>query len=78
MNFNMKKINRRKAIKNLTVGLGGASLLSSPFSGLANTEIKANTIPVRAFGNPDIEEPITVITIGAGGRGNVYGNYGIP
>ena len=34
----MKKIDRRKAIKNLTIGIGGASLLSSPFSGFATTE----------------------------------------
>ena len=73
----MKKIDRRKAIKNLTIGIGGASLLSSPFSGFATTENKANTIPFRNFGNPDIEQPVTVITLGAGGRGNVYGNYGI-
>lgn len=26
---------------------------------------------------PNIENPVTVITLGAGGRGNVYGNYGI-
>jgi len=73
----MKKIDRRKALKNLTVGIGGAALLASPLKGFANSDVKSKTIPVKAYGNPDIEEPITVITLGAGGRGNVYGNYGI-
>ncbi len=75
--FNMKKIDRRKAIKNLTIGIGSVSLLSSPLTGFANTDAKAKTIPVKDYGNHDIEEPVTVITLGAGGRGNVYGNYGI-
>jgi len=73
----MKKIDRRKAIKNLTIGIGSVSLLSSPLTGFANTDAKAKTIPVKDYGNHDIEEPVTVITLGAGGRGNVYGNYGI-
>ena len=73
----MKKIDRRKAIKNLTIGLGGATLLSSPLSGFAHTKNNSKTIPSREFGNPNIENPVTVITLGAGGRGNVYGNYGI-
>lgn len=33
----MKKIDRRKALKNLTVGIGGAALLTSPLKGFANT-----------------------------------------
>lgn len=73
----MKKIDRRKAIKNLTVGLGSVSLLSTPLTGFANTEDQPNTIPVKALGNSDIEDPVTAITLGAGARGNVYGNYGI-
>ena len=73
----MKKIDRRKAIKNLTIGIGGTALLSSPLTGFANTDAKSKTIPVKAYGNTDIEEPVTAITLGAGARGNVYGNYGI-
>lgn len=73
----MKKIDRRKAIKNLAVGLGSASLLSSPLRGFANMNTKGNTIPIKDLGNSDINKPITAITLGAGSRGNVYGNYGI-
>ena len=73
----MKKIDRRKAIKNLTIGLGGASLLSNPLVGYANTVTNSKTIPSKKIGNSNIKNPVTVITLGAGGRGNVYGNYGI-
>ena len=73
----MKKIDRRNALKNLAIGIGSTSLLSSPLSGFANTEAKGNTIPIKDFGNSDIDKPITAITLGAGSRGNVYGNYGI-
>ncbi|MDB9823952.1 Gfo/Idh/MocA family oxidoreductase [Flavobacteriaceae bacterium] len=73
----MKKIDRRNVLKNLTIGIGSASFLSSPLSGFANTEAKGNTIPMKDFGNSDIDKPITAITLGAGSRGNVYGNYGI-
>ncbi len=73
----MKKIDRRKAIKSLTMGLGGATLLSTPLSGFSNTETNSKTIPSREFGNPGIKNPVTAITLGAGGRGNVYGNYGL-
>lgn len=74
----MKKIDRRKAIKQLAAGIGGASILSNPLTGLAITpDAKSKTIPVKDFGNSDIEEPVTAITLGAGARGNVYGNYGV-
>jgi len=73
----MKKIDRRKAIKNLALGLGGSTLLSSPLSGLANTDDKSKTIPVKNYGNSDIDKPVTAITLGAGARGNTYGNYGV-
>ena len=73
----MKKIDRRNALKNLAIGIRSTSLLSSPLSGFANTETKGNTIPIKDFGNSDIDKPITAITLGAGSRGNVYGNYGI-
>lgn len=73
----MKKIDRRKAIKSLTIGIGGASLLSNPFSGFATTDVNTMSIPVKAYGNIDITEPVKVITLGAGSRGNVYGNYGV-
>ena len=73
----MKKIDRRKALKNLSIGLGGATILSNPLSGLANMATNSNTIPLKTIGNLSIENPVTVITLGAGSRGNVYGNYGV-
>lgn len=69
----MKKIDRRKALKNLAIGIG----VGSSLTGLAGTSENAETIPAKDFGNRDIDQPITAITLGAGGRGNVYGNYGI-
>ena len=73
----MKKIDRRKALKNLTIGIGGATLLSNPLSGFATIKTNSKTIPSTKIGNPNIENPVTAITLGAGNRGNVYGNYGI-
>jgi len=69
----MKKIDRRKALKNLAIGIGVSSSLTS----LAGTDAIAEPIPVKDFGNNDIDQPITAITLGAGARGNVYGNYGV-
>ena len=73
----MKKIDRRNAIKKLGVGLGASTLLSSPLSGLANESHNTERIPARQFGNNNISTPVTAITLGAGARGNVYGNYSI-
>lgn len=73
----MKNIDRRKAIKNLTIGFSGAALLSSPLTGFANSDAKGKAILVKDYGNNGFEEPVTAITLGAGGRGNVYGNYSI-
>ena len=73
----MKKIDRRKAIKNLGLGIGFIPLISSSLADLDNTYNESKTIPTRKFGNRDIDKPITVITLGAGSRGNTYGNYGV-
>mgnify|MGYP002639705211 CR=1 FL=1 len=70
-------MDRRKAIKNIAVGLGALPLTSSSLSDYSNDKIKSRVIESRIDGNPDIDEPITAITLGAGARGNVYGNYGI-
>ena len=73
----MKKINRRKALKNLSIGIGGSTLLSNPLKVFANTKTNSNTIPSKKIGNLSFKNPVTAITLGAGNRGNVYGNYGI-
>ncbi|WP_082864149.1 Gfo/Idh/MocA family protein [Polaribacter atrinae] len=71
-----KKINRKQAIKNILAGIG-APILAGPLYGLSNIAEIGKPAPVRPFGNNDILEPITAITLGAGSRGNVYGNYGL-
>jgi len=59
----MRKIDRIKAIKNLAIGIGSASLLSSPLRGFANMNTKGNTIPIKYHGNSDIDKPIIAITL---------------
>ena len=73
----MKKIDRRKAIKNMGLGLGFIPFIPSGLTNLDNTYDESKTITAKDFENPDIDKPITVITLGAGSRGNTYGNYGI-
>jgi predicted dehydrogenase len=73
----MKKIDRRQAIRNLSLGITGASLLSGPLSSFAGTDYDGKAIPKQEYGNKDINKPITAITLGAGSRGNTYGDYGI-
>lgn len=66
-----KKLSRRDLLK--TMGLAaGASL---PFSSWADTD---RAIPIVVPGEPmhtRLDKPVKAITIGAGNRGNVYGNY---
>jgi predicted dehydrogenase len=73
----MKKIDRRKAIIDLAKGIGATSLLSQSLVNSMHQAKNANLLPLRKHGNHDINEPITAITLGAGSRGNVYGNYAI-
>ena len=73
----MKKIDRRKAIKNMGLGLGFIPFIPSGLTNLDNTYDESKTITAKDFENPDIDKPISVITLGAGSRGNTYGNYGI-
>lgn len=73
----MTKIDRRKALKNLAAGIGGASLMATPLAGLANEKNDGQPIPAKDIGNNNFDSPVTAITLGAGARGNVYGNYGI-
>lgn len=71
-----KKINRRKSIKNILFGLGGISVANSALgnSGNYNEIIRVKGKPL---GLTNYDQPVTAITLGAGARGNVYGNYGI-
>ena len=69
-----KKLNRRDMIKKMAL-LGGGSLIAGPVIGKNYASRKE--IPVRPLGNLGVKDPVTAITLGAGARGNVYGNYGI-
>lgn len=67
------KFSRRDIIRIL--GLASASAL--PFASLAKDE---NGIPILLPDNPDhkkLARPVTAITLGAGNRGNVYGDFAI-
>lgn len=70
-------MDRRKALKNLAVGLGGVPLMAKGIPSLTNSFDYKETVPVRSLGNDDITRAVTAITLGAGARGNVYGNYGL-
>jgi hypothetical protein len=72
-----KKMDRRKALKNMAIGIGGIPFITNPLYGFPESKSEAKAIPAKAYGNSDIEKPITAITLGAGNRGNVYGNYGV-
>ena len=72
-----KNISRREVIKNILFGAGALPLMTTPLSVLGNEVIETYEIPARPIGNKDITDPITAITLGAGSRGNVYGNYAV-
>ncbi|QNM86780.1 Gfo/Idh/MocA family oxidoreductase [Polaribacter pectinis] len=71
-----KKINRKQAIKNLLALASTPILAGSLYSFNDKAEI-GKPSPIRPLGNPDIKNPITAITVGAGSRGTVYGNYAV-
>lgn len=71
-----KKINRKQAIKNLLALASTPILAGSLYSFNDKAEI-GKPAPIRPIGNPDIKNPITAITVGAGSRGTVYGNYAV-
>lgn len=68
------ELKRRKALKQLLAGIGSAGLLLHPrdlFSSVHKRLIRANR-------NLSTEgRTITAITLGAGNRGNVYGDYAV-
>ncbi|HAD13724.1 MAG TPA: oxidoreductase [Saprospirales bacterium] len=67
-------LSRRKLLKTLGAATGAAVLTG--FS----SEDATYRIPLLTEENPDYrkpDRPITIVTIGAGNRGNVYGNYAL-
>ena len=70
----MSKVNRRDLIKTLSLSLGaGLALPNNVFS-----ETERTTENGKLFQSDlQLDKPITAITLGAGARGNVYGNYAV-
>ena len=68
----MTTVNRRDLLKTLSLSLGASLVL--PSVGFSETELTAET--ERNFRSDlQLDKPVTAITLGAGSRGNVYGNY---
>lgn len=68
-----KSPGRRKALKNLVSGLGGISLL--PQLMFSQDGKKGKLLFPESGGPQQAGRTITAITLGAGNRGNVYGDY---
>ncbi|WP_205510193.1 Gfo/Idh/MocA family protein [Longitalea arenae] len=66
-------MNRRNLIKQLGLSIGATVIGSEAMARLADGtvvyEVPKNPLHKR------LDKPVTAITLGAGGRGNVYGNY---
>jgi len=71
----MTKESRRKALKKLSLSALGLPLASQTLLA-ASTRSAEKTLVQKPFGNPPFDKPVTAITLGAGSRGNVYGDYG--
>ena len=70
----MTKVNRRDLLKTLSFSLGASLVL--PVAGFSESELTAET--ERVFRSDlQLDKPVTAITLGAGARGNVYGNYAV-
>lgn len=70
----MNKVNRRDLLKTLSFSLGAGLVL--PASTFSAADLAAET--ETAFRSDlQLDRPITAVTLGAGARGNVYGNYAL-
>lgn len=68
----MSEISRRTLLKNLSLGLAGMVFL--PSATARNEMGEPLILPDPARKKP-LAKPVTAITLGAGNRGNVYGDY---
>ncbi|MCC7307175.1 MAG: Gfo/Idh/MocA family oxidoreductase [Acidobacteria bacterium] len=70
----MTKVNRRELIKTLSLSLGAGLALPN----FAFSESDLTTETEKVFRSDlQLDKPVTAITLGAGARGNVYGNYAV-
>lgn len=68
-----KALSRRNLLK--TLGLVTGGILTMPLHGFAETSIRLHLPDPKKYPAPI--KPVTAITLGAGNRGNVYGNYAV-
>jgi hypothetical protein len=68
-------MNRRKLIKNLGLSLGATIIAKDSLAGIS-TDIISYKLPDNPLHQP-LAKPVTAITLGAGGRGNVYGGFAV-
>mgnify|MGYP003574947891 CR=1 FL=1 len=68
-------MNRRNLIKTLTLSLGGA-IISTETLGKIADDTFLYELPANPRHQP-LKKTVTAITLGAGNRGNVYGNYAV-
>jgi len=68
-------MNRRKLLKNLGFSIGAAFISRDLLSQVGDNTYEY-TIPQNPLHKP-LRKPVTAITLGAGGRGNVYGNFAL-
>lgn len=66
-------MNRRTLLKNLSLSLGAAVIRTDSMARLSDN-VFAYDLPVNPLHKP-LDKPVTAITLGAGNRGNVYGNF---
>ncbi len=66
-------MNRRKALRSLGLGLGSVSLGMNALAGEKEDKL-VYSLPANPL-HKKLDRAITAITLGAGGRGNVYGNF---
>jgi len=67
-------MNRRNLIKSLGIGVGAVVLSKDALADLGNNKYEYS-LPQNPLYRP-LAKPVTAITLGAGSRGNVYGNFG--
>ncbi|WP_081154569.1 Gfo/Idh/MocA family protein [Niastella vici] len=66
-------MNRRSLIKQLGLSIGATVIGSEAVARLADGTVEYE-VPKNPLHKP-VDKPVTAITLGAGGRGNVYGNF---